>query len=149
MPVVPVPVPVPVPVAAGAAVTGVVAVPGVVVVVGDVSPAHVGVVNVSLMSVTAPLRASRRPWIVAPLFALIDVSARMLPTKVAVVSRVAELPTCQNTLQGEAPLISDTTLLEPIVSDESVWKMKTESGSFSPSRVKVPVSPRAPLLAAE
>ena len=40
---------------------------------------------------------------------------------------MAELPICQKTLHSEAPLTSSTVLLEAVVSDESVWKMKTAS----------------------
>ena len=50
-------------------------------------------------SVTAPIRASALPFSVAPVFRVIDWFARMVPLKADVVPRVAELPTCQNTLQ--------------------------------------------------
>ena len=39
---------------------------------------------VSLISVTAPLRASARPFSVTPSFIVIDVSARMLPARTVV-----------------------------------------------------------------
>ena len=38
---------------------------------------------------------------------------------------VAERPTFQKTLQGEAPLMNTTLLLVAVVSVESTWKMKT------------------------
>lgn len=47
--------------------------------------------------VTAPLRANTRPSTVAPVLRVIDVSAKIFPTKVVLVPRVAELPTCQKT----------------------------------------------------
>jgi len=72
--------------------------------------ACVGTVIVSLINVTAPLRASARPFSVTPEPIEIDVRARMLPAKVEDVPSVAELPICQNTLLGLAPLISATTL---------------------------------------
>ena len=50
--------------------------------------------------VTEPLRASARPSTVAPVFSVIEVSAKMVPTNVVRTSRVAELPICQKTLQG-------------------------------------------------
>ena len=118
----------------------------VVVVVGIGPSAQLGSVNTSLSSVTAPLRASARPWTVTPLFTVIEVRARMLPTNVEPVPSVAELPTCQKTLHSWAPLISETVLDEPVMSDESVWKMKTEFGSPAPSRTSGPVRPRAPWL---
>ncbi len=95
------------------------------------------------MSVTAPLRASARPYTVTPSFIEIDVSARMEPTKVEPVPSVAELPTCQKTLHGCAPLTRFTLLPEAVVSDEPAWKMKTVSGSFCASSVSEPVSPSA------
>ena len=48
-----------------------------------------------LSSVTAPLRASILPSTVAPVFSVIEVSARIVPAKLVVVPSVAELPTCQ------------------------------------------------------
>ena len=48
-----------------------------------------------LISVTAPLRASRRPMTVAPLFSEMLASAIRLPWKAVVVPSVAELPICQ------------------------------------------------------
>ena len=92
-----------------------------------------------LSSVTAPLRARARPSITAPLFSVMDVRARMLPLNWEVVSMVAELPTCQNTLQAFAPLMKATTLPGAVIRVEGIWKMKTASGLFWPSRVTVPV----------
>ena len=57
--------------------------------------AQSGLVIVLVSRVTAPLRASARPCSVAPVVIVIDVRARMLPTKAAPVPIVAELPTCQ------------------------------------------------------
>ncbi|HEY5478118.1 MAG TPA: hypothetical protein VIJ84_00730, partial [Gaiellaceae bacterium] len=59
-----------------------------------VTPAHVAFVMVFVSSVTAPLRASNRPSIVAPVVAVMDVRARTLPRKVEPVPSVAELPIC-------------------------------------------------------
>jgi hypothetical protein len=91
-------------------------------------------------SVTAPLRANTRPMMSAPVFIVIEVSARMFPTKLVVVPRVAELPTCQKTLQAFAPLISSTWLADAVVSVLPIWKMKTAFGSPCASRVSVPVN---------
>ena len=46
------------------------------------------------------------PCSVAPVFRAIDVRAMIVPLKLVVVSGVAELPTCQETLQAGAPLMS-------------------------------------------
>ena len=56
---------------------------------------HPGLVIVLLSSVTAPPLASSRPSIVAPVVAVMEVLARIVPTKAVLVPRVAELPTCQ------------------------------------------------------
>ncbi len=60
---------------------------------------------VSSISVTAPLLARSRPFTVTVSLTLIDWSARMVPTNDELVPSVAELPTCQNTLHGWAPLM--------------------------------------------
>ena len=109
---------------------------------------HSGWVNLLVSSVTAPLRAKARPCTVAPVVTVTDVSAKTLPTKVELVPSVAELPTCQNTLQACAPLISDTVLAEAVVSVESVWKIHTEFGLPAPSSTSGPVRLSAPLLGA-
>jgi len=120
--------------------------PDTAVVVVDPEPcAHVGLVNVSSSRVTAPFRARVRPWTVTPVFTPIEVSARMFPTNVEFVPRVAELPTCQKTLHSWAPLTSETVLSEPVMSVESVWKMNTVFGLPPASRVSVPVRPSADL----
>ena len=54
---------------------------------------------------------------------------------------VAELPTCQKTLQDWAPLIRLTWLPDAVVSDEPAWKTKTAFGLPPPSSVSAPVSP--------
>ena len=99
---------------------------------------HVGALKVSVSRVTAPVRARARPCTVTPVVTVIEVSARMLPTNTEPVPSVAELPTCQNTLHSWALLISDTVLLDPVISIESVWKMNTVLGSPPPSSTSVP-----------
>jgi hypothetical protein len=72
-----------------------------VVVVGDVAVTQVaGRVIVSSMRVTAPFLASTRPVTVTFVVTVTEVNAKMLPTKVLVEPRVAELPTFQNTLHA-------------------------------------------------
>ena len=95
-------------------------------------------VIVSSSRVTAPLRASTRPAMVSPVSTEIDVRARTVPVKSEFVPRVAELPTCQNTLQAWAPLVRMTLLAESVTSVEGTWKMKTAFGSPPASRVSDP-----------
>ena len=91
--------------------------------------------------VTAPLLASTRPATVVPVCTAAEVSARMLPTNVVLVPRVAELPTCQNTLHAWAPLIRLTVLFDAVVRVDPIWKMNTAFGSPWASSVTVPVKP--------
>jgi hypothetical protein len=53
-----------------------------------------------LSNETCPLYARARPFTLALVASVIDVKARMVPTKVVVVPIVAELVTCQKTLQA-------------------------------------------------
>jgi len=141
--------PVPVGVGEPGGVGGVVGEPGVVgvavvvaegdVLGGGVGAAQTGAVIVLVSRVTVPLRASSRPRITALFATVIDVSARMLPTKTELVWSVAEAPIFQNTLHAWAPLMSRTTLLVAAVIDDPAWKTNTESGSFWPLRTSVPV----------
>jgi len=49
----------------------------------------------------------------APVVAVMEVRARMLPRKLELVPSVAELPTCQKTLQAWAPLTMVIRLAMP------------------------------------
>jgi hypothetical protein len=106
--------------------------------VGDGLVWQFGTVMVSSSRVTAPLRASTRPMMVSPVVTVIDVRARTLPWNAEPVPRVAELPTCQKTLQAWAPLVRRTSLAEPVVSAEPTWKMNTALGSPRAFRVSEP-----------
>jgi hypothetical protein len=119
----------------------------VVVVVGGVLPAPGQPADPMTLSsrVTAPSRASTRPCTDAPVCTVIEASAMTVPTKSVPVPRVAELPTCQNTLQAFAPFTRETLLLEAVISVESAWKIHTAPGMPWPSRVSVPVRPRVAL----
>ena len=60
----------------------------------------------------------------------------MVPAKLEVVPRVAELPTCQNTLLASTPPERITWVPVPVVSVEPIWKIKQELAF--PARVRVP-----------
>ncbi len=129
----------PLVVVGGVVVVVVVVVGGFVVVVGVV--VQLGRVMVLVSRLTWPVRASTRPFTVVPVCTDAEVCARMLPTKVVFVPRVAELPTSKKTLHGEAPLTSMTVLFDAVIRVDPAWKMNTESGLFFASRVTVPVRP--------
>ena len=63
-------------------------------------PYGAGFVMVSVSSVTAAVRANTRPSTVAPVVTVMEANARMLPLNTEPVPRVAELPTCQKTLEA-------------------------------------------------
>jgi hypothetical protein len=65
-----------------------------------------GIVMVLVSNVTAPFSASAWPTMVAPVFSVMDINAKMFPSKAVLVPSVAELPTCQKTLPGWAPSIN-------------------------------------------
>ena len=77
-------------------------------------PMHTAMVLESI--VTAPLRAKTRPDTLALVFKVMLASASMLPWNIVPVPRVAELPTCQNTLHAEAPLLRRTDAALAVVS---------------------------------
>ena len=66
----------------------------------DEGVTHVALVIVFVSNVTAPLRASTRPSTLAPVVRVADVKAKIFPLKVEFAPSVAELPTCQKTLQA-------------------------------------------------
>ena len=109
------------------------------VVMGD-APAQPPLVMWLSSSVTSPFRAKALPNTFAPVCSAMSVSATIFPTKSALVPIVAELPTCQYTLQKLPPLIMRT--VEPlwIVSADGTWKMNSAVGSPWASRVRVPLT---------
>ena len=93
--------------------------------------------------VTAPFRANALPSsIVAPVFIVMLVSARMCPSNAVPVPSVAELPTCQNTVHPVSvpPLIVTTDELLAVVSVLPIWKTNCAFGSPKSLRVSVPVN---------
>ena len=80
---------------------------GLGVAVGVGAAAQIGPEMVLLFNVTAPVCARARPSKLAPLFRLMEVSARIFPMNEVAVSRVAELPTLHHTLHGSPPVTDD------------------------------------------
>ena len=84
---------------------------------------QVGLVIESLIHVTAPFRARTRPLTVTPLLSVTDVRTKIVPTNVDPDPSVAELVTCQKTLQGEPPLMNETVLDDAVMKSEVAWKV--------------------------
>ena len=98
--------------------------------------------TVELSSVTAPVRARALPDNDAPVVRVMLANARMFPPNVVPVPRVAELPTCQNTLpQREPPFVMTTDELLAVVRVLPILKMKTALGLPWALSVSVPVKP--------
>jgi hypothetical protein len=111
----------------------------VVVVVEGGAAAHAGPVKVLLSNDTCPFRAKARPCTTVPVVTEIDVNAMIVPLNDEFVPRVAELPTCQKTLQAWAPLMRLTLLADAVMSVDAIWKMNTALASPWPSNVTVPL----------
>ena len=94
--------------------------------------------SVTAPSPRAPASASSRPSMVAPVVAEIEVRAMMVPTNVVLVPSVAELPTCQYTLHGEAPLTKHAAV-GCRRQGRAIWNTQTALGLPPASRVSVPV----------
>ena len=101
---------------------------------------HAVGVMLLVSSVTAPLRASARPIMFAPVVSVMLVSARMFPANEVVVPSVAELPTCQKTLHCDPPLIITTEEPLAVVSVLPILKMNTAAALPCALSVSVPVS---------
>jgi hypothetical protein len=72
---------------------------------------QISVLTTLVSSVTDPLKANTPPFESAAVSTVTETAARMAPVKLLPVPRVAEVPTCQYTLQANAPPVSTT--LEP------------------------------------
>ena len=108
-------------------------------VVAVVLPQPMEMVLVSI--VTAPVSARALPQpMVAPVFRVMLVSARIFPWNEVVVPRVAELPTCQKTFESVKLLLKTTDELLAVVSALPIWKTNSALGLPSVLRVRVPVS---------
>ena len=89
-------------------------------------------------SVIAPFSANSLPFTAAPVFSEMDWMARMLPLRTEFAPRVADVPTCQKTLEALAPPARTIWLPAAVVSVVAIWNMKTALGSPLASRVRLP-----------
>lgn len=95
--------------------------------------------------VTAPVSAMREPSTFAPVLAVTEACARIMPLNVDPVPSDADDPTCQMTLHAWAPLIKDTLAAFWTVSVVPIWKTNKALGSPWASRRRGP----APEIKAE
>ena len=105
---------------------------------------QVAFVTTFVSKVTAPFLVKTLPSTLAPVVRVADVSASIFPLKVEFMPSVAEVPTCQKTLQACAPFIRIILLDPAVINVSDVLNIKTAFGSFSASSVKVPVIANLP-----
>jgi hypothetical protein len=91
------------------------------------------------MRVTAPDKAYNPPETETAPSKVIEVKARMLPTKIVAEPSVADDPTAQNTPHGCAPFARMTFAAVAVIRVDPIWKMNTAFWFPWPSRVNVPV----------
>src|SRR5580692_2616269 len=87
-----------------------------------------------------PLRDAPAPTVMAPAAMTVPENDDEAPVLTAPV-------TCQNTFEAWAPLTNLMSLEAAVLRAALTWKMKTAFGSFSPSRVIVPVRVNAAAVA--
>jgi hypothetical protein len=92
-----------------------------------------------LLIVTVPFLASARPVKLPPSSVMLA-SAIIFPAKLLPVCMVAEEPTCQYTLQGDAPPAKATVAPVAVVRELPIWKIHTS--------VELPVSVTVPFSSA-
>jgi len=84
-----------------------------------------GFVTVLVTKVTAATCVNTLPSTVAPVCSVTEADARIFPRK-SVPPKVAELPTCQKTLDALAPFVRITWQQLPTVRVEAgIWKIQT------------------------
>jgi hypothetical protein len=97
--------------------------------VGEGAGLHAALETGLLVSiVTAPFRARALPGMLALVFSVMLVRARMFPANAVSVPSVAELPTCQNTLQLDPALLMRTLEWLAVVSVLPILKTKIAEG---------------------
>jgi hypothetical protein len=103
------------------------------------APEH-ALIMVSLpLIVIVPLLARARPVRVPPPSVMLA-NAIIFPAKLLPVCMVAEEPTCQKTLQGDAPPAKATVAPVAVVRELPIWKIQTS--------LELPVSVRVPFRSA-
>src|SRR6478672_5348579 len=100
---------------------------------------HAAKETVFASSVTAPFRASALPVRLAPVFIVMLVRARILPTNVVPTSIVAELLTCHSTPHAFAPFTRLTVAPGDVMRVLDIRKTKTALAFPCALSVSVPV----------
>jgi hypothetical protein len=107
--------------------------------VENTTTAHVWTLTIFVSRVTLPPNANAPPFNTAAVSSVTEAAARILPWNALSVPKVAEDPTCQNTLQANAPPVS--TIPEPVavIKELPIWKYQASLDEPVPARAKTPV----------
>jgi len=89
--------------------------------------------------VTVAPSAKTPPFDTAAVFNVTEAPARMFPEKLLPAPNVAEVPTCQNTLQASPPPVIKTLEPADVIKDVPIWKYQASVEDPVPAKVKVPV----------
>jgi hypothetical protein len=101
---------------------------------------HVSTLTMLLSRVTVAPNAKTPPLDTAWVLSVTEVAARIFPWNTLPVPKVAELPTCQNTLHANPPPVSTTLDPDAVIREDPIWKYHASLAEPVPARVKVPVT---------
>jgi hypothetical protein len=101
---------------------------------------HFSTLTMLLSRVTDAPNAKTPPLDTAAVLSVTEAAARIFPWNTLPVPKVAELPTCQNTLQANPPLVSRTLDPDAVIREDPIWKYHASLAEPVPARVKVPVT---------
>ena len=101
---------------------------------------HVSTLTVLKSRVTVAPNAKTPPLDTALVLSVTEAAARIFPWNKLPVPKVAELPTCQNTLHGNPPPVSRTVDPDAVIREDPIWKYHASLAEPVPARVKVPVT---------
>jgi hypothetical protein len=101
---------------------------------------HVSTLTMLLSRVTVAPNAKTPPLDTASVLSVTEVAARIFPWNTLPVPKVAELPTCQNTLHANPPPVSTTLDPDAVIREDPIWKYHASLAEPVPARVKVPVT---------
>jgi hypothetical protein len=101
---------------------------------------HVSTLTVLSSRVTVAPNAKTPPLDTASVLSVTEAAARIFPWNTLPVPKVAELPTCQNTLHANPPPVSRTLDPDAVVREDPIWKYHASLAEPVPTRVKVPVT---------
>jgi hypothetical protein len=101
---------------------------------------HVSTLTMLLSRVTVAPNAKTPPLDTAAVLSVTEATARIFPWNTLPVPKVAEDPTCQNTLHANPPPVSRTLDPDAVIREDPIWKYHASLAEPVPARVKVPVT---------